>query len=98
MKEPAAAQRLYNMAVGQLAAGRAAEARSLCQQVLKLDKYNPGATHLLAILDYREGRPESAVELAQRAIRFCATDQSFHHTLSIALVAAELEKKTSGTE
>jgi Tfp pilus assembly protein PilF len=87
MKDPAAAQRLYNMAVSQLAAGQPAQARTLCQQVLKLDKYNPNATHLLAILEFRDGRAESAVELAQRAIRYRATDQSYHHTLSIALRA-----------
>ena len=61
--------------------------RELCAKVMKTDRA-PDATHVMAMIAYREGRHEEAIELYQKAIDGgCRDKATAHWNMSLALHA-----------
>jgi Flp pilus assembly protein TadD len=64
---------------------RMPEAEGLYRQVLEIDPNHVDALHMLGVLAYQAGRPESAVDLIGRAIALHGENASFHNNLGEAL-------------
>jgi len=62
-------------------AGRLVEARTLYEEVLRLDERNPNAMNLLGMVHHAQGRPEHASELISRAIEAAPNVAGFHNNL-----------------
>jgi predicted TPR repeat methyltransferase len=60
-------------------AGRLAEARTLYEEILRLDERNPNALNLLGMVHHAEGRQEHASELVSRAIELAPGVAGFHN-------------------
>src|SRR3954454_12788769 len=68
-------------------AGRLAEARTLYEEVLRLEERNPNALNLLGMVHHAEGRQEHAAELVSRAIDLAPAVAGFHNNLGTIRLA-----------
>src|SRR5690348_130454 len=68
-------------------AGRLPLARSLYEEILRLDEKNPNALNLLGMVHHAEGRNEHACELVMRAIAAAPTIPGFHNNLGTIRLA-----------
>jgi len=68
-------------------AGRLAEARTLYEEILRLDEKNPNALNLLGMIHHAEGRQEHASELIARAIEAAPSIAGFHNNLGTVRLA-----------
>src|SRR5438094_9858510 len=68
-------------------AGRLAEARSLYEEILRLDEKNPNALNLLGMVHHAAGRQEHAAELISRAIDAAPSVAGFHNNLGTVRLA-----------
>jgi len=64
---------------------RMPEAEGLYRQVLEIDPNHVDALHMLGVLAYQAGKPESAVDLIGRAIALHGENASFHNNIGEAL-------------
>src|SRR5690348_9861309 len=68
-------------------AGRLDLARSLYEEVLRLDEKNPNALNLLGMVHHTQGRNEHASELVARAIATAPAVAGFHNNLGTIRLA-----------
>jgi predicted TPR repeat methyltransferase len=68
-------------------AGRLAEARTIYEEILRLDEKNPNALNLLGMVHHAEGRQEHAAELISRAIEVAPGVAGFHNNLGTVRLA-----------
>lgn len=66
--------------------GRLDEAEALYAQILKKDRYNADALHLLGLVRFQTGDHEGAVEPIQKAIRHRPGVSEYHNNLAGVLV------------
>src|SRR3954454_11270699 len=81
-------QRL-SQAVQLLQAGRASEAESLFQGVLREDPKNPHALHLLGLLMHQTGKHQEAIGLITRALKAHGPHPNFHSNLASVYLAVD---------
>lgn len=75
-------------AISHYQAKRLAPAELLCRQILAVQPDRADALHLLGVLAVHAGRPDTGIELIQRAIRSCKTNEYYHNNLGNALRAS----------
>src|SRR5689334_355318 len=68
-------------------AGRLDLARSLYEEILRLDEKNANALNLLGMVHHAEGRDEHAAELVARAIAVAPSIPGFHNNLGTIRLA-----------
>jgi len=68
-------------------AGRLQDAERLYRQVLAIDGRHADSLHLLGVVAYQSGRPESAIELIGRALKLAKDVPFYHSNLGNALRA-----------
>jgi tetratricopeptide (TPR) repeat protein len=77
-------KQLLRQAVSHFQAGRLAEARSLCHQVLTADQHLADAQHLWGVLELRRGDFESAIKSISRALELGPARAEYHNSLGVA--------------
>jgi Flp pilus assembly protein TadD len=80
---------LIHSAVEAFNAGRFIESQNECRRILEQQPNHADANHLLAVLALRDGRPEEALDLIQRAIRFNLASAEFYNTLGNVMITLD---------
>ena len=70
------------------AAGRLAEAESICRQILAAQPDYADALHLLGVIAFQVNNPAAAIELISRAITVAPNHPDSHSNLGLALMGA----------
>lgn len=66
--------------------GQLDEAEALYQRVLKKDRYNSDALHLVGLIQAQKGNPEDAIKSIQKAIRARPAIAEYHNNLAGILI------------
>jgi Tfp pilus assembly protein PilF len=64
-------------------AGGLREAEGIYQRILKADRHNADALHLLGVLNHQKGKVRLAVAYIRRAITACSSNAIFTPTLGM---------------
>jgi tetratricopeptide (TPR) repeat protein/SAM-dependent methyltransferase len=86
-KKGGGAQDSFNEALRLHQSGQFAEAERLYRQILTRDPRHADSLHLLGVLAYQRGEPQSAIDLIGQAIAINATAPFFHNNRGLAFVA-----------
>lgn len=78
----------FKSAISHYQAKRLAPAELLCRQILTVQPDHADALHLLGVLAIHAGRTDAGIELIQRAIQACKTNEYYYNNLGNALRAS----------